>query len=193
MLDGNYELTYVDAFVDRLLREDRICDTALPRLPRREVLEDAGQLEPRVSPLDALLEEEDDANGVNEDGYGEDNAMQVEQEEVEEQVSAMAVDDISASTREVPKTRNEPSTRDELATTNDAALSSERGAAAPSKKKHRLVFKEKKSKSAQAASSTAATTSRDGPSTSSTGGGDAASIEETNRMRAALGLKPLRE
>lgn len=51
----------MDEFVDSLLREDRVCDTILPRLTKRFVLEERGELEKRVSMLEQemLLEEEE--------------------------------------------------------------------------------------------------------------------------------------
>ncbi|KAF9416774.1 hypothetical protein BGZ94_010120 [Podila epigama] len=58
---GGYMLTHVDEFVDELLREERVCDVVLPRLVKRHVLEDLGELDPRVSTLETLemeLEEE---------------------------------------------------------------------------------------------------------------------------------------
>ncbi|KAJ3411133.1 hypothetical protein HDV05_002697 [Chytridiales sp. JEL 0842] len=53
---GNFALTYMDVFVDQLLNEERVCDTTLPRLTRREVLVEAGDLEVRISPLEEELE-----------------------------------------------------------------------------------------------------------------------------------------
>ena len=48
-----YELTTVDAVVDALLTEPSAFDVALPRLPPRKALEDTGALPgPRASPLD---------------------------------------------------------------------------------------------------------------------------------------------
>ncbi|KAJ3036085.1 hypothetical protein HDV00_003060 [Rhizophlyctis rosea] len=64
---GAFDLTYMDEFVDELLRSDRVCDTILPRLPRRETLEETGDLEgPRRSVLEDELEEEEvmDLEGV---------------------------------------------------------------------------------------------------------------------------------
>jgi len=56
--DGNYELSHVDDFIDQLLREERVCDVQLPRLQKRSLLEDNNDLEPRVSVLeDDLLDE----------------------------------------------------------------------------------------------------------------------------------------
>ncbi|KAF9193427.1 hypothetical protein BGZ50_007499 [Haplosporangium sp. Z 11] len=68
---GGYSITYMDEFIDELLREERVCDVVLPRLVKRHVLEDAGELDPRISILEKLemeLEEErraeeDDARG----------------------------------------------------------------------------------------------------------------------------------
>ena len=61
-LEGNFYLSYIDEFVDLLLREDRVCDIALPRLTRRAVLVEARDLEDRISPLEdelLLLEEQE--------------------------------------------------------------------------------------------------------------------------------------
>jgi len=52
-----YELTTVDAVVDALLTESTAFDVALPRLPPRKALEDTGALPgPRASPLDAAAD-----------------------------------------------------------------------------------------------------------------------------------------
>jgi len=54
-----WTLTTMDEFVDDLLRQDRVCGISLPRLPKREVLEESGYLEgPRRSALFQLMEEE---------------------------------------------------------------------------------------------------------------------------------------
>lgn len=54
-----WTLTTMDALVDDLLRQDRVCGIALPRLPKREVLEEGGYLDgPRRSALFQLMEEE---------------------------------------------------------------------------------------------------------------------------------------
>lgn len=54
---AQYELTYVDEFIDELLNADRVCDVALPRIQKRQVLEEANELEPRISPLDVNLDD----------------------------------------------------------------------------------------------------------------------------------------
>lgn len=44
-------MTYFDEFIDQLLTEERVCDVILPRLTKREVLEDTEGLAPRQSLL----------------------------------------------------------------------------------------------------------------------------------------------
>ncbi|KAI0075476.1 PRP38-domain-containing protein [Panus rudis PR-1116 ss-1] len=57
---SSYTLTYMDEFVDELLREERVCDIILPRLTKREVLEDIGEIGPRQSRLlDAMEGDEE--------------------------------------------------------------------------------------------------------------------------------------
>ncbi|EPT05919.1 hypothetical protein FOMPIDRAFT_1033956 [Fomitopsis schrenkii] len=48
---NGYSLTYIDEFVDNLLVEERVCDIILPRLTKRDVLEDNGELGARKSRL----------------------------------------------------------------------------------------------------------------------------------------------
>ena len=45
----------MDVFVDDLLQKERVCDTILPRLTQRYLLEDAGELDPFVSVMDDEL------------------------------------------------------------------------------------------------------------------------------------------
>ncbi|KIY47474.1 PRP38-domain-containing protein [Fistulina hepatica ATCC 64428] len=44
---AGYSLTYFDEFVDNLLNEERVCDIILPRIPRRQILEENGDIGPR--------------------------------------------------------------------------------------------------------------------------------------------------
>lgn len=46
---GQYELIHMDEFIDELLREERSCDVILPRIQKRMVLEEANELEARIS------------------------------------------------------------------------------------------------------------------------------------------------
>ncbi|KAL5286075.1 PRPF38A family protein [Megaselia abdita] len=63
---GQFELVYMDEFIDELLRTDRVCDIILPRIQKREVLEENNELEPKVSALD------DDLDNVETDSEEEE-------------------------------------------------------------------------------------------------------------------------
>jgi pre-mRNA-splicing factor 38A len=54
-----FALTYMDQFIDDLLTKERVCATALWKLPNRAILEDLDMLEPRDSPMQAELDEID--------------------------------------------------------------------------------------------------------------------------------------
>ncbi|XP_022087386.1 pre-mRNA-splicing factor 38A-like [Acanthaster planci] len=62
--EGEFYLSHVDEFVDELLHEERVVDIILPRLQKRQVLEETEQLEPRVSALD---DDVDEAESSSED------------------------------------------------------------------------------------------------------------------------------
>ena len=62
MHSAGYYLTYIDEFVDQLLNEERVCDIILPRIPKREVLEENGELPPRQSRLLDAMEGKDEDN-----------------------------------------------------------------------------------------------------------------------------------
>lgn len=55
---GHYEIVHMDEFIDELLREERVCDVILPRIQKRSVLEESGELDPKVSLLDDDLDQE---------------------------------------------------------------------------------------------------------------------------------------
>ncbi|XP_077354545.1 pre-mRNA-splicing factor 38A isoform X1 [Festucalex cinctus] len=72
--NGEFELMHVDEFVHELLHSERMCDIILPRLQKRQVLEEAEMLEPRVSALDDDLDDdldEADSSSDDEDDGGE--------------------------------------------------------------------------------------------------------------------------
>ncbi|KAF9027148.1 PRP38-domain-containing protein [Hymenopellis radicata] len=61
--DG-YSLSFIDEFADSLLSEERVCDIIMPRIAKRQVLEENGDIGPRKSRLlDALEGKEDDERG----------------------------------------------------------------------------------------------------------------------------------
>uniref|UniRef100_A0A665W0K2 Pre-mRNA-splicing factor 38A n=1 Tax=Echeneis naucrates TaxID=173247 RepID=A0A665W0K2_ECHNA len=55
--NGEFELMHVDEFIDELLHAERMCDIILPRLQKRQVLEEAEMLDPRISALEEDLDE----------------------------------------------------------------------------------------------------------------------------------------
>ncbi|ESO92368.1 hypothetical protein LOTGIDRAFT_66003, partial [Lottia gigantea] len=57
--NGEFEILHMDEFIDELLREERVVDIILPRLQKRQVLEESNELEVRVSPLEEDLDEMD--------------------------------------------------------------------------------------------------------------------------------------
>ncbi|KAG0283668.1 hypothetical protein BGZ96_011947 [Linnemannia gamsii] len=73
--NNGYSIVHMDEFIDELLREERVCDVVLPRLTKRFVLEDAGELDPRISMLEELemeLEEERKAEEATARDQGRD-------------------------------------------------------------------------------------------------------------------------
>ncbi|EOQ99857.1 Pre-mRNA-splicing factor 38A [Wallemia ichthyophaga EXF-994] len=60
--NSGYHITHMDQFIDELLTEERVCDIILPRLTRRDVLEEVEGLPKRKSPLDIGDENEDREN-----------------------------------------------------------------------------------------------------------------------------------
>lgn len=64
---GPFALTYMDEFVDELLREERVCDIILPRIPKRFSLEENDELPPRISILEEELEDEKEEKSDSED------------------------------------------------------------------------------------------------------------------------------
>jgi pre-mRNA-splicing factor 38A len=59
---GQFEVVHMDEFIDDLLREERVCDVILPRIQKRSILEENGDLEPKVSLLDDDLDQEMDVD-----------------------------------------------------------------------------------------------------------------------------------
>jgi len=67
--DGNFVLSHMDEFIDSLLHDERVCDVQLPRIQKRMVLEENNDLEARLSVLeDDLL---DEASSSSEDEFAE--------------------------------------------------------------------------------------------------------------------------
>jgi pre-mRNA-splicing factor 38A len=95
-----YTLTYMDEFVDELLTKDRVCGTSLWKLPSRQVLEDEGRLDERVSPLQAELdEEEEEEEAMAQEERDEDGHMDVHEVRNERGSESESEDGTSATHR----------------------------------------------------------------------------------------------
>ncbi|KAF9472205.1 PRP38-domain-containing protein [Pholiota conissans] len=57
---SGYTLVFMDEFIYSLLTEERVCDIIMPRIAKRSVLEENGELGPRKSRLLAAMEGESD-------------------------------------------------------------------------------------------------------------------------------------
>ncbi|KAH7639809.1 pre-mrna-splicing factor 38a-like protein [Dermatophagoides farinae] len=66
---GTFDVIYMDEFIDLLLREDRVFDIILPRLTKRFVHEENGELTKRVS----LIEEDLDLDANHDDDGNSDD------------------------------------------------------------------------------------------------------------------------
>lgn len=55
--EGNISIVRMDEFVDNLLHFDHFCDVTLPRIPKRRVFVEKGELNPRVSPLEKEIDD----------------------------------------------------------------------------------------------------------------------------------------
>jgi len=60
LTSAGYSLTFIDEFVNSLLTEERVCDLIMPRLIKRQVLEENGEIGPRNSRLLDALEGKSD-------------------------------------------------------------------------------------------------------------------------------------
>jgi len=79
--DGNFELSHMDELIDQLLHEERVCDVQLPRIQKRSVLEENNDLEPRISVLEGdLLEEQDASSDEEQEPVVEDRKREREKE-----------------------------------------------------------------------------------------------------------------
>ena len=65
---GQFVLIHMDEFIDDLLREERLCDVILPRIQKRQVLEENNELEPKVSVLEDDLDDGVESSADEDEG-----------------------------------------------------------------------------------------------------------------------------
>ncbi|KAJ3371821.1 hypothetical protein GGF31_002479 [Allomyces arbusculus] len=183
---GAYMLTTMDQFVDDLLREERVCDIILPRIQKRHVLEDKGDLDPRFSALSERFEAEEEARMAAEETR--EISDREDADDDEQEVGAVPDEDGQvvgdAEIDAVMAEASEPGRGPELPEADVTAKVkiSKKKIAKTLFKKSRLSEKSKPERA------------RSPPPASGDGGfRESMSVEETNRMRIAMGLKPLRE
>ena len=175
--EGKYHLSHMDEFVDQLLREERVCDVQLPRLQKRHVLEENNELEPRVSLLEADdldLEDDDEDDEVDEDFE-------------EKKKLAEMLDKAKEDRRDRRRSRSRSRSRDrDHKRRRSRSRSRDRRRRSRSRDRDRDRSDRRKHKDKNR--------DRDRDRDRDRGGGskDSMSIEETNKMRAELGLAPLK-
>ncbi|CAI9105278.1 OLC1v1004167C1 [Oldenlandia corymbosa var. corymbosa] len=81
LADGKFALTRVDVFVDELLTKDYSCDIVLPPIKKRWTLECLGSLEPRRS---ALEDDFDEELQKDEDDHQSENCLDIAKDYVRE-------------------------------------------------------------------------------------------------------------
>ena len=104
---SGWQLMHMDEFIDSLLRDELVCDMALPHLVKRMKLEELGTILPRKSALDDEIAM---GEGESEDSESEDEDSVQEDTELEPATPAVAV---STSPNEQPVEHNKGDSRSE--------------------------------------------------------------------------------
>ena len=76
--ENHFTIMHIDEIVDKLLHDEFICSIGLPRITRREVLENNGELEPRISVLQHELDQEEQIETQIVDNVDDDAALKNE-------------------------------------------------------------------------------------------------------------------
>jgi len=172
--DGNFELSHMDELIDQLLHDERVCDVQLPRIQKRHVLEENNELEPRNSLLEADLMEE---------GSSEDEA---EQEEEEQLVVKRSRERERSRERRERDRRHRSRSRDKRERKRDDR--DRRGDSKERKRDRRDDGSRRRDRSKERRGDRKEEKRGGGGG----GGKDEISVDETNKLRAQLGLAPLR-
>jgi len=173
--DGNFELSHMDELIDQLLHEERVCDVQLPRIQKRSVLEENNELEPRMSVLEGDLLEEQDASS------DEDTEQVMEDKRRAEREKERDRDRKRHRSRSRSRDRRERRRGDSQERRSDRRGERERDRDGRDRKRDRRDDRRHDERER-------------GEKRSGGGGGgkDDLSVEETNKLRAQLGLPPLK-
>merc|ERR1719468_1437048 len=182
--EGKFHLSHMDEFVDRLLREERVSDIQLPRLQKRHVLEENNELEPRVSLLEAddfdLDDEDEDDDFEEKKKIAEmlDKAKQSSSKDDRRERSRRSRS--RSRDRERKRRRSRSRSRGRKKRSRSRDRSERKKDRKPKDRENRDKDREYRDKD------------RDKERGSKGGSKDSMSVEETNKMRAELGLPPLK-
>lgn len=195
--DGKFTLSHMDEFIDDLLREDRANDVILPRIQKRHILEEANEIEPRVSLLEADdLDEDLEDDDEDEEQVGKNRS------------SRMLEDDDYMPLQK----RNDNDDRDRRERRRSRSRERERDRRGDRNKKERSRSRDRKRRRSRSRDRGGDRRDRNDRSqkdrdkdrrsdfdrknrdreSGGGGGKDAMSVEETNKLRASLGLAPLK-
>jgi len=164
--DGNFELSHMDEFIDLLLHDERVCDVQLPRLQKREIFEENNELDPRVSLLEGDLLEGEDASSDEEPPEPVQERRERDRDREKDRKRHRSRSRNRSRSRERKERRRERS----------GERREDRGR---DKERDRRRDKERREDA-------------DRDRRPKKGGGDELSVEETNKLRAELGLPPLK-
>jgi pre-mRNA-splicing factor 38A len=202
--DGNFELSHMDVFIDQLLHEERVCDVQCPRIQKRQILEETNDLEPRVSLLEGDILAEAESS--------EEEAEPEEAEPEEEEPPKKRERRERSRSREAARPRGRSRSREKREASPRRRRSGSREARrggsqerrrgsgrerSPEERSGRDKGRREKGRRSRSkerpGESRAERDRREGKGGGGGGGGkDEISVEETNRLRAELGLKPLK-
>ena len=175
--DGNFELSHMDELIDQLLHEERVCDVQLPRIQKRSVLEENNELEPRTSVLEGDLLEEQDGSSDEEPEQVVEDRRRVEREKQRER------DRKRHRSRSRSRDRRERRRGDSQERRSERR--GDRDGRDRKRDKDRRDDRDRRDDDRDR---------RDKRSGGGGGGGgkDDLSVDETNKLRAQLGLTPLK-
>lgn len=180
--DGKFELSHMDELIDSLLRDERVCDVIMPRIQKRHILEEMNELEPRVSVLEDDLEDAEESSSEEEEG-----------EAPPERVKPQENRD---SNREHRKRRDHRRGRSG-SRDRDRKRRRSRSRSRERRPRHRSRDRDRENSRRDGRDRSRDRHRRDQRDPRERNGGkggskDEMSVEETNKLRASLGLAPLK-
>jgi len=194
--DGKFALSHMDEFIDDLLREERVNDVILPRIQKRHILEEANEIEPRVSLLEADDLDEDIEDDEEEEEHdnksktrrltdGDDYMHALKRHENDDRDRR---DRRRSRSRERDRERRNDRSRRDRSHSRDRKRRRSRSRDRGSDRRDRNERSHKDRDKDRRSDSSKKPRERE----SGGGGKDELSVEETNKLRASLGLAPLK-